>query len=74
MKIGMVTPQDPRTGISIYAAILAAELKNLGEDVSIITPDNSSNQLPVNLDDIKIISPENYDADDYEYYAYEFLC
>ncbi len=66
MKIGMVTPQDPRTGISIYAAILVAELKNLGEDVSIITPDNSSNQLPVNLDDIKIISPENYDVDDYD--------
>jgi len=66
MKIGMVTPQDPRTGISIYAAILAVELKNLGEEVSIITPDNSSNQLPVNLDDINIISPENYDTDDYD--------
>ncbi len=49
MKIGMVTPLDPRTGISIYSAILAVELKNLGEEVSIISPDNSSNQLPVNL-------------------------
>ena len=66
MKIGMVTPLDPRTGISIYSAILAVELKKLGEEVSIISPDNSSNQLPVNLEDIEVITPENYDSDDYD--------
>ena len=66
MKIGMVTPLDPRTGISIYSAILAVELKNLGEEVSIISPDNSSNQLPVNLEDIEVITPDDYDSDDYD--------
>jgi len=66
MNIGMITPLDPRTGISIYSAILAVELENLGEKVSIITPETSFNQLAVNLKDVNMISPENYDVDDYD--------
>ncbi len=65
MKIGIVTPLDPRTGISIYSAILAVELENLGEDVSIIRPENSSN-LNVNNENIRLLSPENYEAENYD--------
>jgi glycosyltransferase involved in cell wall biosynthesis len=66
MKIGIVTPLDPKTGISIYAAILAVELQNLGKDVSIISPDNSFDNLPIKHEDINYISPNNYVPEDYD--------
>jgi glycosyltransferase involved in cell wall biosynthesis len=66
MKIGIVTPQDPKTGISIYSAILAVELQNLGKDVSIISPNNSIDKLPIKHEDINYISPNNYVPENYD--------
>ena len=66
MKIGIVTPQDPKTGISIYSAILAVELQNLDNDVSIISPNNSYDKLPFNHDDIDYVSPSKYASEDYD--------
>src|ERR1035438_3678164 len=66
MKIGIVTPQDPKTGISMYSASLAVELKNLGNDVSIISPNNSTDKLPIKHEDIDYISPNKYASEDYD--------
>lgn len=66
MKIGIVTPQDPKTGISIYSAILAVELQNLDNYVSIISPNNSNNKLPFNHDDINYVTPSEYASEDYD--------
>lgn len=64
MKIGIVTPLDPRTGISSYSQILAGELANLGEDVSLISPEISKQFFTD--DDVKFVSQENYESDDYD--------
>ena len=54
MKIGIVTPLDPRTGISSYSQILAGELANLGEDVSLISPEISKQFFTD--EDVKFVS------------------
>ena len=63
MKIGIVTPLDPRTGISSYSQILADELANLGENVSLISPEISN---PYIDEDIKFVSHEDYESEDYD--------
>lgn len=63
MKIGIVTPLDPRTGISSYSQILAGELANLGENVSLISPEISN---PYIDKDIKFVSHEDYESEDYD--------
>ena len=66
MKVGIVTPMDPRTGISTYSVSLAMELQKLGVKVSIISLENSSNRMLIQDEIIKIVQPENYDVEDYD--------
>lgn len=66
MKVGIITPMDPRTGISNYSETLAIELLKLGEEVTIISPENSSNTLLVKQEKMHFILPENYDSNEYD--------
>jgi glycosyltransferase involved in cell wall biosynthesis len=66
MNIGIVAPLDPRTGISTYSGILALELSKLGEDVTIISPKISTEDMPYGHEDLNIISPIDYDVNNYD--------
>ena len=66
MKVGIVTPLDPHTGISVYSGTLAIELQKLGEEVSIISPEINFNELKTKQKQLKFISPENYEVEDFD--------
>ena len=66
MKIGIVTPLDPHTGISVYSGTLAIELQRMGEEVSIISPEINFNELKTKQKQLKFISPENYEVEDFD--------
>jgi glycosyltransferase involved in cell wall biosynthesis len=65
MKIGIIAPMDPRTGISNYSETLVMELLKFGEDVSIISPENSKNQGLIKHPNFNHVDPQNYRVDDY---------
>ena len=52
MKAAIIAPMDSRTGISNYSENLAIELLKLGVEISIVSPNNTSNEL--------LISNEEY--------------
>ena len=66
MKTAIITPTDPRTGISNYSENLAIELLKLDVEISIISPKNSPNKLLTTNDNMEHITPENYDVNDYD--------
>lgn len=66
MKIAIVAPMDPRTGISNYSETLVLELLKLGQNVDIISPENSENSNLTNEKRMKHVQPENYSVDNYD--------
>jgi len=69
MKIAIVSPMDPRTGISGYSQGLASALSNLDEDVTIISPDSPSKSYGYDT-----ILPEEYSAKDYDVTHFQIAC
>ncbi len=66
MKIAIIAPMDPRTGISNYSETLAIELLNLEQEVDIVSPENSKNSQIIHMDNMNHIKPENYHVEDYD--------
>ncbi|MTK63828.1 MAG: glycosyltransferase family 4 protein [Methanobacterium sp.] len=66
MKIAIVAPMDPRTGISNYSETLAIELLKLGQDVDIVSPENSINSYLNTHKRMNHVRPENYTVGDYD--------
>jgi len=66
MKIALIAPMDPRTGISNYSETLALELLNKGQKVDIVSPENSQNSRLTSMDKMKHVKPENYHVEDYD--------
>ncbi len=64
MKIGMISPLDPQTGISKYSEILAHELKQLGHDVDLIS--STTNHFKEKKIQGKIIHLESYNPKHYD--------
>ena len=65
MKIAILTPLNPRTGISSYSEVLALELSKLGEGISLISPYSTNNKL-IKQNQIKITSPNEYNPNNYD--------
>ena len=57
---------DARTGISNYSETLAIELLNLGQEVDIVSPENSENTQLIHMDRMKHVNPEGYNVGDYD--------
>lgn len=66
MKIAIVAPMDPRTGISNYSETLAIELLKLGEEVDIVSPENTSNPFLTEHVKMRNVAPENFNDQDYD--------
>ena len=66
MKIAIVAPMDPRTGISNYSETLAIELLKLGEEIGIVSPENTSNPFLIEHSKMRTVTPENFDDEDYD--------
>lgn len=66
MKIAIVAPMDPRTGISNYSETLAIELIKLGQDVDVVSPENSYNSYLKNQKNMNHVRPEDYSVDEYD--------
>lgn len=66
MKIAIVAPMDPRTGISNYSENLAIELIKLGQDVDVVSPENSSNSYLKNQENMNHVKPEDYSVNEYD--------
>jgi glycosyltransferase involved in cell wall biosynthesis len=66
MKAAIIAPMDSRTGISNYSENLAIELLKLGVEISIISPNNTSNELLISNKNMEYITPNNYDVNDYD--------
>lgn len=62
MKIALVAPMDPKTGISNYTETLAIELLKLGQTVDIVSPENSKNTQLTNMTGVNHVLPENYEV------------
>jgi len=66
MRIAIVAPMDPRTGISNYSETLAIELIKLGQDIDIISPENSSNSYLKSQENMNHVRPEDYSVNEYD--------
>jgi len=66
MKIAIVAPMDPRTGISNYSETLAIEFIKLGQDVDIVSPNNSYNSYLSSQKRMNHVKPEEYTVDEYD--------
>ena len=66
MRIAIVAPMDPRTGISNYSETLAIELLKLGQNVDIVSPENSENTNLTREKRMKHVKPKDYTVDDYD--------
>ena len=66
MKIALVAPLDPKTGISNYTETLAIELLKQGNEVDIVSPENSENIQLTQMDGMNHSLPENYRVSDHD--------
>ncbi len=73
MRIAIVAPMDARTGISNYSETLSIELIRLGEDVTVVAPENSQNSVLLNMG-MNYVEPENYEVDDYDLTHFQLAC
>lgn len=64
MKIGIISPLNPRTGISNYSETLALEFSKLGEKVDIISPGTFNSTLK--QENVTVIAPEDYEIQNYD--------
>jgi glycosyltransferase involved in cell wall biosynthesis len=66
MKIALVAPMDPKTGISNYTETLAIELLKLGQKVDIVAPENSKNTQLTKMDGVNHTLPEDYKVSNHD--------
>ncbi|MCE7698189.1 MAG: hypothetical protein K8E24_004925 [Methanobacterium paludis] len=64
MKIGIISPLNPRTGISNYSETLALEFSKLGEKVDIISPETFNSSLK--RENVTVIAPDDYEVQNYD--------
>lgn len=74
MKIALVAPMDPKTGISNYTENLAIELLNLDQKVDVVSPENSQNTYLTKMDGMNHTLPENYKVYNYDVTHFQLAC
>jgi glycosyltransferase involved in cell wall biosynthesis len=66
LKIAIIAPMDPKTGISNYSETLAIELIKLGQDVDVVSPENSCNTYLTSQERMNHVKPQDYSVNDYD--------